>query len=103
MPSERQHVNEQLDRYGQVMREAFKHMIAIKRWDSLGRPLTREETSVRKVSIGVMARFMRTLPKDDWDKIKWFTIELKHANLADKDDIIIEDTLYRLGVSRLST
>lgn len=107
MASERQHVNEQLDRYGTLMKEAFKHMIALKRWekavDGDYERLSKAEKVARGVSLHSMARFRRLLQPDDWNKVKAFTAALNTANLADQEDQIIDDTLHRLGVSRLST
>ena len=101
--SDRQHVNQQLANYGDVMREAFKHMIALKRWDSLGRPLDPQEKHARGVSIYHMARFKRFLQPDDWTKVQAFYKGLAQADLTGSEDNIIEEVLHRFGLQRLST
>jgi hypothetical protein len=103
MTSERQHVNQQLAQYGGVMYEAFKHMIALKRWEKAGGPKTPQEKMARGVSVHSMARFKRLLPREDWQKIERFTVALNEANLADSEDTIIDDVLYRLGAGRITT
>ena len=104
MSSERQHTQQQLANYGTVMREAFKHMIALKRWEQVGMDkMTPPEKVARGVSIHSMARFRRLLQPDDWDKVKAFTAALSRVNLADKDDNIIDDVMHGLGLQRLST
>lgn len=103
MTSERQHIAKELANYGRVMHEVFKHMICLKRWDALGRPLNPQEKMARGVSVHSMARFKRLLSKDDWDKVKAFTAALTNANLADSEDTIIDDVLHRLGAGRIST
>ena len=94
--SDRQHVNQQLANYGDVMREAFKHMIALKRWDSLGRPLDPQEKHARGVSIYHMARFKRFLQPDDWTKLQRFYLELDRVDMTSSDDVVIDDVLRRV-------
>ena len=102
--SERQHTQQQLANYGTVMREAFKHMIRLKRWDAVGMDkMTAAEKVAKGVSLYHMARLKRFLQPDDWNKVKAFTAALSKVNLADKDDNIIDDVMYLLGLSRLST
>lgn len=103
MPSERQHIARELAGYGKVMHEAFKHMIALKRWDKLGRPLDKRESMARGVSVYSMAKFKRLLPREDWVKIQAFTAALADVDLADSEDNIIDDVLHRLGAGRITT
>ena len=103
MTSERQHIQQELDSYGTVMREAFKHMISLKRWEGAGGPRTPQEKMARGVSVHTMARFKRLLPKEDWAKIERFTVALNGIDLSGSEDQIIENTLYKLGLQRLST